>query len=280
MFSKDSTKIMGIINTTPDSFSADGTKSDISNSLKQAEEFIKYGADILDIGGESTRPGADFVDATEEINRTAPIIKAIRTEFPNIDISIDTYKAPVAESAIENGANIINDVWGGTMDEFILKVAKDNDTPICLMHNKSKPKDIEIDAKLGGSYNAPVYNDFIPDLLNELNELANNAINAGVKKEKIILDPGVGFGKTTEQNMQIINNLDKIKSLGYPVLLGASRKSFIGQALDLDVGERLEGTMATSVIGAMYGVDIVRVHDVKENSRIVKMTTEILKTDR
>ena len=280
MFDKDSTKIMGIINATPDSFSGDGTNGNIENTLKQAQNFIDNGARILDIGGESTRPGADFVGVEDEINRIKPVITAIRTEFPNIDISIDTYKAPVAEVAIESGANIINDVWGGTMDKFILKVAKDSGLPICLMHNKSKPKDVEIDAKLGGIYNAPEYKDFMNELLSELNELAENAIANGVDKSNIILDPGVGFGKTAEQNMQIINNLDKIKGLGYPVLLGASRKSFIGQVLDCEVEDRLNGTLATTAIATQQNVDIIRVHDVAENYQVMQMTKNIMATGK
>ena len=280
MFDKDSTKIMGIINATPDSFSGDGTNGNIENTLKQAQNFIDSGAKILDIGGESTRPGADFVGVEDEINRIKPVISAIRSEFPNIDISIDTYKAPVAEVALESGANIINDVWGGTMDKFILKVAKDNNCPICLMHNKSKPKDVEIDAKLGGIYNAPKYKNFMNELLTELNELAENAIATGIDKSNIILDPGVGFGKTAEQNMQIINNLDKIKDLGYPVLLGASRKSFIGQVLDCEVDDRLNGTLATTAIATQQNVDIIRVHDVAENYQVMQMTKNIMATGK
>ena len=280
MFCKVSIKIMGIINCTPDSFSGDGINKSVDSAIKQAQYFIDNGARILDIGGESTRPAADLIETEKEILRIQPIVNAIRNKFPDIDISIDTYKSAVAEVALDNGANIINDVWGGTIDKFILKIAKKYDVPICLMHNKSKPKNIEIDAKLGGIYKAPVYNNFLNKLLQELKQLAQNAIDVGIKQENIILDPGIGFGKTSTQNMQIINNLDKIKDLGFPILVGASRKSFIGQELDCEVNDRLNGTIATTVIATQKQVDIIRVHDVKENFQAMLMTKKIMNSGK
>lgn len=280
MFRKVSTKIMGIINCTPDSFSGDGINKSLDSAIKQAQYFIDNGAEILDIGGESTRPGADLIDTKEEIARIQPIIKAIHNKFPDIKISIDTYKSEVAKVALDNGASIINDVWGGKMDKLILEVAKQYDVPICLMHNRSKPKNIEIDDKLGGIYKAPTYNNFISELLKELKQLAQNAIDVGIKKENIILDAGIGFGKTSTQNMQILNNLDKIKNLGYPILVGASRKSFIGQELDCEVNDRLNGTIATSVIATQKQADIIRVHDVKENFQAMLMTQKIMNSGK
>ena len=274
--SNNKTQIMGILNATPDSFSGDGLNGDLSATLKQAENFINAGASILDVGGESTRPGADFVGAEEEITRVVPIIKAIRENFPNILISIDTYKAPVAESALDAGANIINDVWGGKMDPFILDLAAKRNVPICLMHNRSEPKNSELHVKLGGSYIAPDYQNFMDEVLEELHEMAKNAIKEGVKPENIILDPGVGFGKTVAQNNALVNRLGDIKALGFNVLLGTSRKSFIGHTLDCTVEERLEGTLATTVLGIARGADIVRVHDVRENALVAKMTNAMI----
>ena len=270
------TLIMGILNATPDSFSGDGLDGNIKKALQQAQYFIEHGADILDIGGESTRPGAEFVASQDEIDRVIPIILAIKAKFPDITISIDTYKSTVAESALDAGADIINDVWGGKMDPFILDLSAKQNVPICLMHNRSEPKNTEMNIRLGGSYNAPNYVNFMEEILEELHELARNAINAGVKSENIILDPGVGFGKTVEQNLALVNRLGDIKDLGFPVLLGTSRKSFIGHTLNTTAEDRLEGTLATTALGIAGGADIVRVHDVKQNALVAKMTDAMI----
>lgn len=273
------TYIMGIINITPDSFSGDGNLKDgkinIVDIIDQAQKHIDCGAKILDIGGESTRPGADFVNAQDEITRVEKAIIAIRKKFPNIIISIDTYKAIVAEKAILAGANIINDVYGG-LDEFMFKVSKQYNAQICLMHNNAKPEYIEIDSKIGGKYLAQENENFINNLIDDLKLLVKNALNAGVDPDNIIIDPGIGFGKTYVQNMLILKHIDLIKQIGYPVLIGASNKSFIGEALDCAKDEREIGTCVTSVFSQIYGAEIVRVHNSKSNFEAIKMTREIL----
>ncbi|MTI10435.1 dihydropteroate synthase [Curvivirga aplysinae] len=274
--------VMGIMNVTPDSFSGDGLRSkdvDLDTKvLKQAEFFLSNGADILDIGGESTRPGAEIVGEHEELKRVEPAIKAIVNAFPNAVLSVDTYKAAVAEAALNAGAHIINDVWGFKADPDMSKVAVKHQAPVILMHNRSKPGHAEIDARLGGAYIAPKYNDFLNEVIQEMRLLIEGAITAGVKPENIMIDPGVGFGKTAAQNMELINRLDVIKeALGYPILLGSSRKSFIGLTLDVPADERVEGTAATVSLGVARGADVVRVHDVKVMDRIVRMTDAMLR---
>lgn len=273
------TYIMGIINVTPDSFSGDGNihngEINIPDIISQAKSHIEAGAKILDIGGESTRPGADFVNATEEVSRVEGAIKAIRKEFPDILISIDTYKSIVAEKAMQAGANIINDVYGG-LDEFMFKVSKQYDAQICLMHNNAKPEFIEIDSKIGGKYLAQDDENFIQNLIFEMKTLAQNAINAGVSKQNIILDPGIGFGKTYQQNLLILQNIPLIKKIGFPILIGASNKSFIGEALDCTKDMREIGTCVTSVFTQLYNAEIARVHNSKSNYDAVKMTWEII----
>ncbi|ABR32396.1 dihydropteroate synthase [Clostridium beijerinckii] len=255
------TYIMGILNFTPDSFSDGGKFNDIDVAVKHVKEMIDNGADIIDVGGESTRPGYEIVSEEEEISRVVPIIKAIKEDF-DIPVSIDTYKAKVAEQAIEAGANLINDIWGFKKDKDMAKVAAKYNVPCCLMHNRDNTE----------------YKNLMEDILNDLKECINIAKDAGVKDENIILDPGIGFGKTYEQNLEAMNNLERIKELGYPILLGTSRKSMIGLALNLPVEERIEGTVATTVIGIMKDAcDFVRVHDVLENSRAAKMTDIIVR---
>lgn len=255
------TYIMGILNFTPDSFSDGGKFNDIDVAVKHVKEMIDNGADIIDVGGESTRPGYEIVSEEEEISRVVPIIKAIKENF-DIPVSIDTYKAKVAEQAIEAGANLINDIWGFKKDKDMAKVAAKYNVPCCLMHNRDNTE----------------YKNLMEDILNDLKECINIAKDAGVKDENIILDPGIGFGKTYEQNLEAMNNLERIKELGYPILLGTSRKSMIGLALNLPVEERIEGTVATTVIGIMKDAcDFVRVHDVLENSRAAKMTDIIVR---
>ncbi|MBU5454411.1 dihydropteroate synthase [Caproiciproducens sp. MSJ-32] len=254
------TYIMGILNVTPDSFSDGGMYNNIEAALKRAKEMVEEGADIIDVGGESTRPGASYVEAEEEIKRVVPIIKAIKREL-DVLISIDTYKSQVAEEAIKAGADIVNDVWGLKKDKNMASIIVKYDVPCILMHNRDERP----------------YNDLMRDLLDDLYESISLAKNAGIKADKIILDPGIGFAKTYEENLEVMNNLEKIVSLGYPVLLAASRKRMIGYALDLPVEERLEGTLATTVIGIMKGCHMVRVHDVLENKRVALMTDKIIK---
>lgn len=255
------TYIMGILNFTPDSFSDGGKFDNVDVAIEHVKKMIDDGADIIDIGGESTRPDHTPVEEEEEINRVVPMIKAIRKKF-DIPISIDTYKAKVAEKALEAGANLINDIWGFKKEKDIAKVAAKYDVPCCLMHNRDN-KD---------------YKNLIEDILEDLKESIKIAKEAGVRDENIILDPGIGFGKTYEQNLDTMNKLEKLKVLGYPILLGTSRKSMIGLTLDLPVEERVEGTVATTVIGIMKDAcDFVRVHDVLENSRAAKMADVIIR---
>lgn len=255
------TYIMGILNFTPDSFSDGGKFNNIDIAIEHVRKMIEDGADIIDVGGESTRPNHTPVGEEEEINRVVPIVKAIREKF-DIPISIDTYKAKVAEKAIEAGANLINDIWGFKMEKDIAKVAAKYNVPCCLMHNRDNTS----------------YNNLMDEILEDLKESIKIAKEAGVRDENIILDPGIGFGKNYEQNLETMNNLQRLKELGYPVLLGTSRKSMIGLTLDLPVEERVEGTVATTVIGIMKDAcDFVRVHDVLENYRAAKMTDAIVR---
>lgn len=274
------TYVMGILNVTPDSFSGDGiiTQGDaIQIAVRQAEEFLTNGADILDIGGESTRPGSQPVNADEEIARVIPVIEAITKQFPEALISIDTYKAKVAVAAFEAGAHILNDVWALRADAELASIAAAFRVPVILMHNRSNPASIEVREQLGNAYIGSEYQNLIEDVKQELLASVDLAVKAGVEESRIILDPGIGFGKTREHNLELINRLNEIRSLGYPVLLGASRKSFIGFTLDLSADQRVEGTAATVAIGIARGADIVRVHDVKEMVRVAKMTDAIVR---
>ena len=284
------TYVMGILNITPDSFSGDGLlteqikhpESDRSQdsfivaAINQARQFVTAGADILDVGGESTRPGSTPVTVEEELKRVVPAIAAIRKEL-DIPISIDTYRAVVAASALDAGADWVNDVWGLRMDEDMAGLVADRGCPVVIMHNRSKPKDIDQEEHLGGRYLGVEYEDLIVDVSRELQESVDIAFKAGIGKGQIILDPGIGFGKTVSQNCQLIDELDQIKTLGYPVLLGPSRKSFIGYTLDLPPQERVEGTAAAVAIGIDRGADIIRVHDVREMARVTKMTDRIVR---
>ena len=277
------TYVMGILNVTPDSFSGDGLMSiadrgdQIEQSTRQAEYFLKYGADILDVGGESTRPGSQSVNANQEMERVIPVIQALSKEFPEEVISIDTYKAQVAEEAIKSGAHIINDVWALRADPTLAVVAKHYNVPVILMHNRSNPATVEVREQLGNAYVGSEYDDLIEDVKRELLVSVELAKKAGIKDEHIILDPGIGFGKTREHNLELINRLDEVRALGYPVLLGPSRKSFIGFTLDLPADQRVEGTAATIAVGITRGADIIRVHDVKEMSRVAKMTDALVR---
>lgn len=271
---------MGILNVTPDSFSGDGLLYNgdlIEQSLRQAEHFLKYGADILDVGGESTRPGSQPVSADEEMQRVIPVIAAIHAEFPDAIISIDTYKSQVAEAALHAGAHLLNDVWALRADPALASVAAAFRAPVILMHNRSSPASVEVRNRLGNAYIGSTYENLLDDVKRELLASVELAVTAGVEETRIILDPGVGFGKTREHNLELINRLDEIRALGFPVLLGPSRKSFIGFTLDLPADQRVEGTAATISVGITRGADIIRVHDVKEMARVAKMTDAIVR---
>ncbi len=279
------TYVMGILNITPDSFSGDGllqaaslgqaSEDILSIALSQARSFLSSGADILDIGGESTRPGAQPVSVSEEINRVIPVIRSIITEFPDATISIDTYRAPVAEAALQAGAQMVNDVWAFKADPDLASVVARFGIPVVLMHNRSTSVHAEIQSRLGGRYIGMPYENLLEDVKRELLESVEIAHAVNISDEKIILDPGIGFGKTVEQNLELLNRLEEIKSLGYPVLLGPSRKSFIGYTLNLPPDQRLEGTAAAVAIGVARGADIIRAHDVAFMARVVKMADAI-----
>ncbi len=274
------TFVMGILNVTPDSFSGDGLMSrqdTVRSALELAQRFIEAGADVLDIGGESTRPGAGAVDEVEELARVIPVIEALRGSGLDILLSIDTYKAAVAESALNHGADWINDVWGLHADPLMGSVAARYKAPVVLMHNRSKPAQAELQQRLGGRYTGIEYQNLIADIRAELMESVALAHAAGIEDKHIILDPGIGFGKTVEQNLELVNRLDEIKTLGYPVLLGASRKSFIGYTLDLPPVERVEGTAAVCAIGIARGADIIRVHDVEVMVRVARMADAVVR---
>ena len=274
------TYVMGILNVTPDSFSGDGILAvgdATEQAVKQAEGFLANGADILDVGGESIRPGSEPVNAENEMERVVPVIAALRQNFPDVLISIDTYKASVAEAAIRAGANIVNDVWGFRADPEIASVAARYKTPVILMHNRSNPASVEVREKLGGTYVGAEYADLIEDVKRELMNSVEIALKAGVEEKLVLLDPGIGFGKKREHNLELINRLDEIRSLGYPILLGTSRKSFIGFTLDLPPDQRVEGTAATVAVGITRGADMIRVHDVKEMARVAKMTDALVR---
>jgi len=269
------TYVMGIINLTSDSFSGDGTlqfRDPIQYALKKAKQFLKDGADILDIGAESSRPGSKPISASIELGRLLPVLIALKKENFKGIISIDTYKAEVARQCLENGADWINDIWGHRKDADLANILSQYRAPVILMHNRSKHSAVENNERLGASYQGAVYSNFMEEIKKDLLESVSIAYKAGINKENIILDPGIGFGKTVGQNLVLINRLDEIKALGFPILIGPSRKSFIGLVLDLPVEERLEGTAACLAVGITRGADIVRVHDVKYMSRIVKVT--------
>jgi dihydropteroate synthase len=274
------TYVMGILNVTPDSFSGDGilARGDgVNAAVEQARDFLANGADVLDVGGESTRPGSAPVTAEEELARVVPVIQALHHNFPEALISIDTYKAQVAEEALKAGAHIINDVWGLRADGRLASVAEKYKAPVLLMHNRSSPVSVEVREKLGNAYGGSEYQDLIEDVKRELLDCVAIAKQANIADSHIILDPGIGFGKTREQNLELVARLEDIRALGYPVLLGTSRKSFIGFTLNLPADERMEGTAATVAVGIARGADIVRVHDVREMARVARMTDAIVR---
>lgn len=256
------TYVMGILNVTPDSFSDGGRYVDCRGALAQAERMVAAGADIIDVGGESTRPGHVPVSEDEEIRRVVPVIAELKKYF-DVPVSIDTYKGAVAEEALDAGADLLNDIWGFRADGRMAALAAEYGVPVCLMHNRAGTD----------------YGDFMKEVVRDLGISLAIAGKYGVKRDKIILDPGVGFGKTYEQNLIVLNHLEEIVAMGYPVLLGTSRKSVIGRTLDLPVEEREEGTMATSVIGALKGCEYVRVHDVEKNVRALRMADAVLHSE-
>jgi dihydropteroate synthase len=261
------TFVMGILNITPDSFSGDGlagaagTGGTIDAAVAQARAMADDGADLLDIGGESTRPGHDVVDADQEILRVVPVIEAVRAALPDMPLSIDTTKPAVAAAAIDAGAHLINDVWGVAPDESLARLAAARGVPIVLMHNRGEPR----------------YAALMPEILGELEAAIERTTGAGVPRERILVDPGFGFGKTAEHNLALLRELASLRLLGRPILLGTSRKSTLGKVLDLPADQRVEATLATTVLGIAAGVDIVRVHDVRPNVRAARMADAIIR---
>lgn len=277
------TYLMGILNVTPDSFSGDGLiasetieEAVVERALEQARQFIEAGADILDVGGESTRPGSMPISLEEERARVMPVIKALAENFETV-ISIDTYKHEIAEEALQCGAHMVNDVWALRADPRLADIVAYHHVPIVLMHNRSSWAHAEIRERLGGRYIDMPYENLIEDICRELLESVERARKAGIPDEHILLDPGIGFGKTVEQNLKLMNRLNEIRALGYPLLVGPSRKSFIGYTLNLPPDQRLEGTAAAVAVSIMRGADIVRVHDVAFMSRVARMTDAIVR---
>ena len=278
------TFLMGILNITPDSFSGDGLLGDhqqdqaeyVQAALEQARRFVAEGAHILDVGGESTRPGAQPVSEELELERILPVIQQL-VQALNVIISVDTYRARVAQASLESGAHIINDVWGLHADPNLAGVVARAGAPVILMHNRSSWAKAEIKERLGGRYVGVPYDNLLEDIKRELMESVDLARQAGISDDKIILDPGIGFGKSVEQNLELLDRLAEIRALGFPVLLGSSRKSFIGYTLDLPPDQRLEGTAAAVALGIARGADIVRVHDVAFMSRVARMSDAIVR---
>ena len=255
------TKIMGILNATPDSFSDGGQYEDTQSALNHGIQMIKEGADIIDVGGESTRPGSEPVDAKQEIKRVIPVIETLK-KFINKPLSIDTYKGEVAEAAIEAGANMVNDVWGLQKDPEMAAIIAHHQVPVVIMHNQE----------------STVYDkDIIESMIEYFNKSLDIAKAAGIKRDQIILDPGIGFGKNLKQNQEVMDRLEELQIFKLPILLGISRKSIIGMSLDLPPHERIEGTIALNALGISKGVDIIRVHDVKENLRGARMMDAIVR---
>lgn len=273
------TYVMGILNVTPDSFSGDGLMQEeawLQAAVAQARRFVEEGADVLDVGGESTRPGSEPITAEAELQRVIPVVQALRQAL-DVPLSVDTYRAAVARAALDAGADWVNDVWGLRMDPDMAPLVAQAGCPVVIMHNRSKPKNVEQEQRLGGRYVGIEYDDLIADVSCELEESIDLALSRGVDARNILVDPGIGFGKTVSQNLQLIDQLHRFKELGYPLLIGTSRKSFIGYTLDLPPEERMEGTAATVSIGIDRGADVVRVHDVKPMVRLARMTDRIVR---
>ena len=259
------THVMGILNITPDSFYDGKRYNTVKNAVDHALKMVEEGADIIDVGGESTRPGAHPVSEAEELKRIIPLIKILSKQIQK-PISIDTYKAKVAENAIDAGASIVNDIGGLLMDKHMAKVAAEAKVPVIIMHKKGKPRTMQ---------KYPIRKNVMSEIMSYLRKSISRAINAGIDEDKIILDPGIGFGKTLHQNLEILKRLKEFKNMGFPILIGTSRKKFIGTILKLSVQERLYGTLATLAIAVMNGAHIVRVHDVREAVQVVRICDAI-----
>ena len=259
-FDEDKTYVCGILNVTPDSFSDGGKFNKLDAALYHAEEMIEEGAMLIDIGGESARPGYTMISDEEEIERVVPVIEALKSRF-DAPLSLDTYKSKVAKAGIDSGIDLINDIWGLKYDKAMAKVVADSGLPICIMHNRDNTD----------------YTDFMTDVVSDLKESVDMAITAGIERDKLILDPGVGFAKNLEQNIIVMKELERLNCFKLPILLGTSRKSVIGLTLDLPKDERVEGTLVTTVLAVIKGCMFVRVHDVKENIRTIKMAEALFK---
>jgi dihydropteroate synthase len=258
------TYLMGIVNVTPDSFSGDGllaADDPVARAVEQARAMAAAGADLIDIGGESTRPGHEAVDEAEELRRVVPVVRAVREALPDVPISVDTTKTRVAQAALDGGADIVNDIWGVRPEQDLLRLVAERRVPFVLMHNRSEPR----------------YRDVIAEVLEDLERAIESAVAEGIEERQIIVDPGIGFGKTAEQNLMVLHDLARLRVLGRPILLGTSRKSMIGKILDLPVDERLEGTLATTALAVAAGADIVRVHDVEPNRRVALVSDAIVR---
>ena len=259
---------MGVLNVTPDSFSDGGQFNEINSAILHVDKMIKNGADIIDIGGESTKPGSEPVSANEESKRIVPVIKSIKNEYKDVLISVDTYKSSVAKKAIEAGADFVNDISGLTFDDEMVSLLAQRNIPVVIMHINGKPKTMQKNI---------LYSDLVSDIKRFFNKQCNHAINSGIKESNIMIDPGIGFGKTFDHNFTLLKRLKEFEDLGFPILIGPSRKAFIGDVLNLPSNERVEGTIATIVAGILNGANIIRVHDVKEIKRATIITEEILK---
>ena len=271
------TYVMGILNATPDSFSGDGLAGrSIDEAVEQGRRMVAEGAHLLDVGGESTRPGSQPVDAAEELRRVVPVIEALAAAV-DVPISVDTSKAVVAEAALAAGASIVNDVWGLRLDPALAGVAAAAHAPVILMHNRSRREHVHLDPALGGLYLGAEYTDLLTDVRRELQISIDLARAAGIPDAHIVLDPGLGFGKSVAQNLALLNHLDALAALGYPLLVGPSRKGFIGYTLNLPPDQRVEGVAAAVAVAIVRGADIVRVHDVQAIARVARMTDAIVR---
>jgi len=267
------TYVMGIINVTPDSFSGDGLGKNVDAALAQAERFVQAGVDILDVGGESTRPGHEEVPIQEERDRVVPVVQRLVKEMP-VPVSVDSYRLLVVQEALEAGAHMVNDVWGLRRTEGLGSLAAAYDVPIVLMHNRRADA---TRTRLGGHFQKVEYHDLMGEIVQELRESVDLALQSNVRWENVIVDPGIGFGKTPQQNLVVMRRLKELRSLGRPILMGTSRKSVIGLTLGVPMEERVEGTGATVAVSICNGADIVRVHDVKEMVRVSRMTDAIVR---
>jgi dihydropteroate synthase len=275
------TYLMGIINVTPDSFSGDGTLREpdadwVARAVAQGQTQAAAGAHLLDVGGESTRPGGQPVPLDEELRRVLPVVAGL-AKAVSVPISIDTYKAETARQALAAGASLINDVWGLRMDPDMGRLAAESGAALIVMHNRSRPRDAAQSAQLGGRYVGVDYADLMADIARELSESVQLALQAGVADDHIIVDPGIGFGKTVEQNLELVDRLGELLALGYPILVGPSRKSFVGYTLNLPPEQRLEGTAAAVALAIDRGADIVRVHDVEAMARVAVIADAIVR---